>query len=63
MAVMVHAKTEYGNRPSGVSTDPNSVCANLRAVDERLRMACEAQRMIPSGVSTMDEDISQLVNF
>ena len=63
MAVMGHAKTEYGNRPSGVSTDPGSVCANLRAVDERLRMACEVQGMIPAGASTIDEDISQLVNF
>ena len=63
MAVMCHAKTEYGNRPSSVSADPNSLWANLRAVDERLRMACEAQYMIPAAVSTMDEDISQLVNF
>ena len=63
MAVMGHAKTEYGNRPSCGSTDPNPLCANLRAVDERLRMACEAQCMIPAVASTMDEDISQLVNF
>jgi hypothetical protein len=63
VAVMGHAKMEYGNRPSGVSTDPNSLCANLRAVDERLRMSCEAQGMIPAAVNTIDEDISHLVNF
>lgn len=60
---MAHAKAQYGNRPSGVSTDPNSLCANLRAVDERLRMACEAQYMIPAATVSMDEDISQMMNF
>lgn len=60
---MGHAKTEYENGPSGVSTDVNSLCANLRAVDERLRMACETQRMIPAAVNVMGEDISRLVNF
>jgi len=63
VAVMSRAKTEYNNRPSAVSTDPNSLCANLRAVDERLRMACEAQYMIPGPVSSMNEDITQMVNF
>jgi len=63
MAVMSHAKTEYDNRPSAVSTDPNSLCANLRAVDERLRMACEAQYMIPGPASSINEDIPQMVNF
>ena len=63
VAVMCHAKTEYGGRSPGVSIDPNSLCANLRAVDERLRMACEAQGMMPAAVNTIDEDILQLVNF
>lgn len=63
MALMSRAKTEYGNRPPAVSTAPNSLCANLRAVDERLRMACEAQYMIPGSRSSMDEDLSQMVNF
>ena len=63
VAVMSHAKTEYGNRPSSVSTDPGSLCANLRAVDERLRLACEAQYILPGSASGMDEDISQMVNF
>jgi len=62
VALMSHAKAEYGNHPPAVSTGPNSVCANLRAVDERLRMACEAQYMIP-GSGSMDEDVSQVVNF
>ena len=62
VALMSHAKTEYGNRPPAVSTAPNSLCANLRAVDERLRMACEAQYMNP-GSGSMDEDLSQMVNF
>jgi len=43
MAVMSHAKTTYDSHPSDVSTDPSSICANSRAVDERLWMACEAQ--------------------
>ena len=63
VAVISHAKTEYGNRPSAVSTDPNSLCANLRAVDERLRMACGAQCMIPGSGSSMDDEMSQMVNF
>ena len=63
VALMSNAKTEYGNRPSAVSTGPNSLCANLQAVDERLRMACEAQCMIPGSGTGMDEDISQMVNF
>lgn len=63
MAVMDHAKLEYGNRPSGLSTDADSLSANLRAVDERLRMACEAHSMVPAVVSTVDEDFSQLLNF
>jgi hypothetical protein len=63
VAVMSHAKTEYGNYPSAVSTDPNSLCANLRAVDERLRLACEALYLAPGSVSSMDEDISQAVKF
>lgn len=62
-AVMSHAKAEHGNRPSSVSSDPNSLCANLRAVDERLRMACEAQYMMPAAAISMDDDISQMVNF
>ena len=63
VAVMSHAKTEYENRPSAVSTDPSSLCANLRAVDERLRLACEAQYMLPGSGSGVDDDISQMVNF
>jgi len=62
-AVMSHAKTEYDNHPSAVSTDPSSICANLGAVDERLRMACEAQYMVPRAASSIDDDISQMVNF
>jgi hypothetical protein len=62
-AVMSHAKGEYGNHPYAVSTDPNSLCANLRAVDERLRMACGAQYMIPGSSSGVDEDVSQMVNL
>ena len=63
VAVMSQAKTEYANRPLAVSTDPNSLCANLRAVDERLRLACEAQYMLPGSGSSLDDDISQMVNF
>ena len=62
-AVMSHAKAEYSNHPSGVSNDPNSLCANLRAVDERLRMACETQYMMPAAAISMEDDISQMVNF
>ena len=62
-AVMSHAKAEYDNHPSAVSTDPNSLCANLRAVDERLRLACEALCLVPGSAGGMDEDISQMVNF
>jgi len=63
VAVMSHAKTEYGNRASGISPDPNYLCANLRAVDERLRMACEAQSMIPAAASGVDEVTLQMMNF
>ncbi|KAF9654020.1 hypothetical protein BDM02DRAFT_1153843 [Thelephora ganbajun] len=63
VAVMSHAKTEYGNCPPSASAEPNSLCVNLRAVDERLRMACEAQYLIPASASSIDEDISQMVNF
>lgn len=63
MAVLSHAKTEYGNRPSAVPTGPNSLCANLRAVDERLRSACDARYMLPGSRSSMDEDMLQMVNF
>jgi hypothetical protein len=60
---MSHAKSQWGIRPSGVSTDPGSLCANLRAVDERLRMACEAQYMIPAATISADDDLSQMINF
>ena len=63
VVVMSHAKTEYDNYPSAVSADPSSLCANLRAVDERLRMACEAKYMIPGSSCTMDDDVSQMVNL
>ena len=63
LVVMSHAKLEYGNRSSAVSTDPNSLCANLRAVDERLQLACGAQYMLPSSGNSIDEEISQMVNF
>ena len=59
MAVMSHARREYGDRPSHRTTDPNSLWANLRAVDERLRMACETL-VVPAAAS---ESVSQLVNF
>jgi len=64
VTVMSHAKAEYGKRrPSGACPDRDSLSANLRAVDERLRMACEAQRMVPAALGTTDEDVSRLVNF
>ena len=59
-AMVTQAKTEYEHRRSGIST---SLCANLRAVDERLRMACESQYMISAAAVSVDEDISQMVNF
>jgi hypothetical protein len=63
VAVMSHAKTEYGRRPSAAPADPDSLYANLRAVDDRLRLACESQYMLSSSGSSIDEDISQMVSF
>ena len=55
MAVMSQAKAEYSNRSFGVSADSNSLRANLRAVDERPRMACATQYMVPTAASSIDD--------